>query len=272
MPCSRWSYSMPVSARNSRSAARLYCEMFAMSRMLRRTRDGRHSSRNCVPQAHWRGSMRRRKSSGASSRQIRLRIFSGASGLAHGSACEAEIWPPFANEVSRPGPVRRSMTVTSCPRLERYHAVAVPITPAPRTSAFMAGGVWGFGLDLSTRQSLSGAAPANPTCQAMRPRLYADLLGFLRAACTHASHSGRELPVLPFYVKEHAVGWLRPSFAELLRRWPHLFEVDQAFVTLRASPDTAQGRTAAMAEVARELARDGVIRGWRDEQVSISHH
>ena len=50
----------------------------------------------------------------------------------------------------------------------------------------------------------------------MRPRLYADLLGFLRAACTHASHSGRELPVLPFYVKEHAVGWLcrQPSVAE----------------------------------------------------------
>src|ERR1700674_4342562 len=55
----------------------------------------------------------------------------------------------------------------------------------------------------------------------MRPRLYADLLGFVRAACTHASHAGGELPVLPFYVKEHAVGWIRPSFADLLRRWPH---------------------------------------------------
>ena len=106
----------------------------------------------------------------------------------------------------------------------------------------------------------------------MRPRLYADLLGFLRAACTHASHSGRELPVLPFYVKEHAVGWLRPSFADQLRRWPHVFEVNPAYVTLRAKPDTAAGRTAAMAEVTRELARDGVIRGWRDEIVSVSHH
>jgi 8-oxo-dGTP pyrophosphatase MutT (NUDIX family) len=106
----------------------------------------------------------------------------------------------------------------------------------------------------------------------MRPRLYADLLGFVRAACTHASHAGRELPVLPFYVKEHAVGWLRPSFAGLLRRWPHVFEVNPAFVTLRAKPDTVAGRTAAMLEVTRELAKDGVIRGWRDEQVSVSHH
>ena len=104
----------------------------------------------------------------------------------------------------------------------------------------------------------------------MRPRQYADLLGFLRAACTHASTAGGELPVLPFYVKEHAVGWLRPSFADLLRRWPHVFEVSPAFVTLKARPDTAVGRSEAMAEVTRDLARDGVIRGWRDEMVSVA--
>ena len=106
----------------------------------------------------------------------------------------------------------------------------------------------------------------------MRPRLYADLLGFLRAACTHASLTGRELPALPFYVREHAVGWLRPSFADQLRRWPHIFEVSDAYVRLSAQPDTPQGRTAAMAEVTRDLARDGILRGWRDEEVSVSHH
>lgn len=106
----------------------------------------------------------------------------------------------------------------------------------------------------------------------MRPRLYADLLGFLRAACTHASQAGRELPVLPFYVREHAVGWLRPSFADQLRRWPHVFEVNSAYVRLRATPDTPQGRTEAMSAVTRELARDGVIGGWRDEAVLVSHH
>ena len=106
----------------------------------------------------------------------------------------------------------------------------------------------------------------------MRTRLYADLLGFVRAACTHASHAGRELPALPFYVKEHVVGWLRPSFADQLRRWPHVFEVGEAFVTLRAKPDTPQGRSAAMAEVIKDLARDGIVRGWRDELVSVTHH
>lgn len=106
----------------------------------------------------------------------------------------------------------------------------------------------------------------------MRPRVYSDLLGLLRAACTHASQAGRELPVLPFYVREHVVGWLRPSFADLLRRWPHVFEVNDAYVSLRATPDTAPARTAAMAEVLRDLHRDGVLTGWRDEQVSIGAH
>jgi 8-oxo-dGTP pyrophosphatase MutT (NUDIX family) len=99
--------------------------------------------------------------------------------------------------------------------------------------------------------------------------MYADLLGFVRAACTHASHAGRELPALPFYVKEHVAGWLRPSFADELRRWPHVFEVGEAFVTLKVKPDTPQGRTQAMAQVLKDLARDGVITGWRDELVSV---
>ena len=106
----------------------------------------------------------------------------------------------------------------------------------------------------------------------MRPRLYADLLGFLRAACTHASHLGREFPLLPFYAGEHALGWLSPAFASELRRWPHVFEVNPAYVTLHAQPDTAAGRTAALAEVAHQLAREGIIRGWRDEPVSVARH
>ncbi len=106
----------------------------------------------------------------------------------------------------------------------------------------------------------------------MKTRLYADLTAFVRAACTHASHLDREVPLVPFYVRSHALGWLRPSFADLLRRWPHVFEVTGAFVALKATPDTVHGRTAALADVTKALERDGVIRGWRDERVSVSHH
>lgn len=106
----------------------------------------------------------------------------------------------------------------------------------------------------------------------MKTRLYADLTAFVRAACTHASHLDREVPLLPFYVRSHPVGWLRPSFADLLCRWPHVFEVTGSFVAMRATPDTVHGRTAAMEEVTRTLEKDGVIRGWRNEPVSVSHH
>ena len=90
----------------------------------------------------------------------------------------------------------------------------------------------------------------------MKTRLFADLAAFARAACTHASNLDREVPLVPFYVREHAVGWLRPSFADLLRRWPHHFEVTASYATLRASPDTVHGRTAAMTEVTA-CAREG---------------
>ncbi len=104
----------------------------------------------------------------------------------------------------------------------------------------------------------------------MRSRQYADLAAFLRTACTHASPAGRELPALPFYVKEHVVGWIRPSFADLLRRWPHVFDVHASYAVLRARPDTPAGRSEAIAEVARELEREKVITGWRDEVVSVA--
>ena len=72
--------------------------------VLRRVRDGRHSSRNCRPQRHCRGSsaqpeqQRRVLAGPATSGSSAAR-----SGLAHGSACDAEIWPPLANDVSSAG-------------------------------------------------------------------------------------------------------------------------------------------------------------------------
>ncbi|HLX23489.1 MAG TPA: DUF4743 domain-containing protein [Usitatibacter sp.] len=106
----------------------------------------------------------------------------------------------------------------------------------------------------------------------MGTRKHANLLGFVRAACSHASLSGNELPVLPFYVREHVLGWLRPSLAQELRRWPHVFEVKDAYVRLATKPDTPKARTAAMDEVTRELSRDGFVPNWREEPVSVAPH
>jgi len=104
----------------------------------------------------------------------------------------------------------------------------------------------------------------------MKRRLHASLLGFLKTACTHASQLDREVLLTPFMVKELPVGWLRPSFADLLRRWPHVFAFTPDSVTLR--PETPQERSDALDLVTRELEKEGAIRGWREEPVAISHH
>ena len=106
----------------------------------------------------------------------------------------------------------------------------------------------------------------------MKPRRHADLAALVRTACTHASHLDREVPLVPFEVQQHTLGWLRPSFANELKRWPHWFAFAPERVRFAGTPDTIEGRTAALAEVTRALAADGVIRGWRDETVSVSHH
>jgi 8-oxo-dGTP pyrophosphatase MutT (NUDIX family) len=104
----------------------------------------------------------------------------------------------------------------------------------------------------------------------MKRRLHASLLGFLKTACTHSSQLDREILLTPFMVQDLPVGWLRPSFADLLRRWPHVFAFTPDSVTLR--PDTPQARTDALNLVTRELEKEGAIRGWREEPVTISHH
>ncbi len=106
----------------------------------------------------------------------------------------------------------------------------------------------------------------------MKPRPFTNLLGFLKSACTHASHEGRELPFLPLYIRDQPLGWVKPSFANELQRWPHVFDVNSSFVTLKVKPETVAGRTAALEEVTRALAKEGTIRGWRDELVSVSPH
>ena len=85
---------------------------------------GRESIRagSAAPHSHCARSARGRNSSGASSRPSQRRIFGTTEGFAQGSAWPAEIWPPLANEVSRPAASRRSITVTSWPAAARYQA------------------------------------------------------------------------------------------------------------------------------------------------------
>lgn len=64
-------------------------------------------------------------------------------------------------------------------------------------------------------------------------------------------------------------GWIRPEFAEQLRRWPEYFDVQQGRVVLNATLRDAQARTAALAQCTRVLAREGFVTGWRDETYAV---
>ena len=71
---------------------------------------------------------------------------------------------------------------------------------------------------------------------------------------------------VPFSVAGQVVGWVRPAFADTLRDYPAAFEHDQTgAVRLREDLADEPSRTKTMAPIVRDLARNGVITGWRDE-------
>jgi len=74
---------------------------------------------------------------------------------------------------------------------------------------------------------------------------------------------------LRFYAAGEPVGWLRPALAGRLARWPDLFESGIGGVHLARRLSTSQSRSEALARVVRELADEGLVRGWRDESYAI---
>src|ERR1700755_1620232 len=64
-------------------------------------------------------------------------IFIGMPGCDQGSTSLAWMMPPLPQLVSIAASVWRSIRTTSWPDFFRYHAVAVPTTPAPRTTVVM---------------------------------------------------------------------------------------------------------------------------------------
>lgn len=87
----------------------------------------------------------------------------------------------------------------------------------------------------------------------------------LQSAC-NADHHG----LLPFAVGDTVVGWLRPAFAQALGKFPGVFRHGvEGAVCLAPRLESFEARSHAMAGVTRELARTGVITGWRDELYAI---
>ena len=90
-------------------------------------------------------------------------------------------------------------------------------------------------------------------------------LACIRAARGFEAHLHR-----PFWLAERQVGWIRERDLPLLARWPDVFDIDDARVTLAARFDaTADTRSSALGAVIGALAADGRIPGWRDEIYAV---
>ena len=76
----------------------------------------------------------------------------------------------------------------------------------------------------------------------------------------------------PFLMEGQQVGWIRATDVPLLARWPDVFDVDAAGVTLSSRYSSLDMRSAALGAVIGALAADGRIPGWRDETYAIRNH
>ncbi len=75
--------------------------------------------------------------------------------------------------------------------------------------------------------------------------------------------------LLPLNVGMARVGWVKSVFAEQLNNWPELFSVRPRGVGIIGDFETADRRSAALAEIIEALATAGFIKGWRNEQISV---
>jgi hypothetical protein len=73
-----------------------------------------------------------------------------------------------------------------------------------------------------------------------------------------------------FVVAGKHVGWVMPDFAVALARFPHVFHVGEAAVTLQPRLDTFEARSDAVAEVLATLRAEGKVPGWRNEFYTVA--
>lgn len=75
---------------------------------------------------------------------------------------------------------------------------------------------------------------------------------------------------LPFRVEGVQVGWVRPSFAEQLARWPETFRVSTEAVDLAPELQSFEARSAAVQAVIRALIGEGTIDRWHGEEYPVT--
>jgi len=74
----------------------------------------------------------------------------------------------------------------------------------------------------------------------------------------------------PFIVEAEVVGWITPMRVQRLAQWRDVFHRSERGIELTPALDTAQARTAALAEVAQALSAEDALTAWRDERYAVA--
>ena len=74
----------------------------------------------------------------------------------------------------------------------------------------------------------------------------------------------------PLRIDGAAVGWVDDARAARLALFPNLLDVAADGIVFASGVDDRSSRTAAMGEIARRLADDGLLTAWRDERYEVA--
>ncbi|MBF0279429.1 MAG: DUF4743 domain-containing protein [SAR324 cluster bacterium] len=76
--------------------------------------------------------------------------------------------------------------------------------------------------------------------------------------------------LVDFRIGDIVVGKIHKNRLDIIEKEATVFQIGPEGVTLHASQDTAEKRTAALDEVLRKWNREDIITGWRDENYRVS--
>jgi 8-oxo-dGTP pyrophosphatase MutT (NUDIX family) len=79
-----------------------------------------------------------------------------------------------------------------------------------------------------------------------------------------------EEPFWPWLIDDQLVGWMRPAFADQLRRFADVFQIGDQRILLAAELQDFDSRSAALDRVARELAHTGVTVHYMGEPYAVT--
>jgi 8-oxo-dGTP pyrophosphatase MutT (NUDIX family) len=89
--------------------------------------------------------------------------------------------------------------------------------------------------------------------------------GLLRSLRAARSFEPRDY--VPMLLGGQSIGWIRRARADRLRAWPDIFAVSRERISIREIGK--ENLSAAFADVARTLEREGAIKGWRGETYAV---